>query len=359
MSLDQKSTTRIWDRQTDKSIMGHSASSHTKARSTTRRNIESSTLRIKKAWRGSAPPWSAPEAYLTLDNGGYAFRVRLHGDAAKVSIDGVINEDSDDPDEDDFELEFEDDLVTVEPQRVFVGCSPLNRMTSFSGGHGPDFLGNSVLLEFPGSSHRPNYMHVGSQVVSFRPEDRIEWFVSPVGNSGVPYPYCVDVHGRVYLLIESVVMTPVHDSKFSVEILRDPYDYYYDKHLMTPDRGVVRDSGDSQEVEEFEGITGYMIGDTEYTLTYHPNAAADYDSTLLRFDENGRKLMRSSTTRKSTRGTTTKTKTKKKPTLFLLQRGSQEKVPLTKESYVDIMRRFGESRGFSPIPDLEVLFERS
>ena len=44
------------------------------------------------------------------------------------------------------------------------------------------------------------------EVFGFRALTEIIDFVSPVGNSSVPYPYAVDAEGRYYLVIEEMVL---------------------------------------------------------------------------------------------------------------------------------------------------------
>ena len=76
--------------------------------------------------------------------------------------------------------------------RAFVGKDPTN----------PNFTGNSMLFDLGGNK----YLFVGEKVFTFRPSSPIKKYVSPVGNSNVPYPYAVDSEGRSYLMIDEVVL---------------------------------------------------------------------------------------------------------------------------------------------------------
>ena len=86
------------------------------------------------------------------------------------------------------------------PGRVFIGHSPKNKMTEFSGAYGPEFLGNSILV------HKKDldYVCIGSDIFEFTALDRILEYVSPVGNNGVPYPYAVDTKGRHYSMLHEL-----------------------------------------------------------------------------------------------------------------------------------------------------------
>jgi hypothetical protein len=54
-------------------------------------------------------------------------------------------------DDDEDDIRYRNMVVRRRPyKKVFVGKSPLNRMTKFSGGHGPAWDGNSVLFELDG-----------------------------------------------------------------------------------------------------------------------------------------------------------------------------------------------------------------
>ena len=98
--------------------------------------------------------------YEILDNGGHPYIVNIHVDKkhkinddsygvdfenVKVDIyDNGIFEDTGDFDQIHLPPEF---LVQLEPKRVFIGKSPKNKMTEFSGGYGPDENGNTILLD--------------------------------------------------------------------------------------------------------------------------------------------------------------------------------------------------------------------
>ena len=96
-------------------------------------------------------------------------------------------------------------------------------MTEFSGGHGPDFDGNSLLLDMGDNE----YIYFGSTHFTFKSRSAITEYVSPVGNNDVPYPYAVDEDDNVYLMLENVVVSGVPQEERD-----DVYRFYYDKNYM-------------------------------------------------------------------------------------------------------------------------------
>ena len=160
--------------------------------------------------------------YVTLDNGGTSFMVYVHlkrvdgklgatdvwvyknslasldgtGAGTKELLDIIysgIHEES--------PILFTDFVLRIpNPQNVFIGFSPKNKMTEFSGGFGPEFLGNSILV------HKTDldYVCIGSDIFEFTALDKIWEYVSPVGNSGVPYPFAVDTKGRHYNMLHEL-----------------------------------------------------------------------------------------------------------------------------------------------------------
>ncbi len=111
-------------------------------------------------------------------------------------------------------------------RKIFIGKSPLTEQTKFSGGYGPKFDGNTILVNVNpdkgGSGYE--YICINSNIFKFTTEYPIIKYVSPVGNSDVPYHYAIDSKGQYYLLLENVIVQNV-PSKF----MNEPYDYYYDE----------------------------------------------------------------------------------------------------------------------------------
>jgi len=116
------------------------------------------------------------------------------------------------------------------PKKIFIGKSPLNKMTEYSGGHGPDFDGNSILLELK-TYEGYLYLFIGLEVYDFKPLGKIVEYVSPVGNNDFPYPYAIDEFGNYYLMLEKKMLDKKHQKK----ILKndgDPYTYMYNDETV-------------------------------------------------------------------------------------------------------------------------------
>lgn len=106
---------------------------------------------------------------------------------------------------------------------VFIGYSPKIQMTNFSGGFGPEFDGNSILVKLTQSK----YILIGSSIKEFETQTEITDFFSPVGNNLVCYSWAEDDIGNCYLLAEDVFATK-RENMFDIENGENPYtDFYY------------------------------------------------------------------------------------------------------------------------------------
>lgn len=197
------------------------------------------------------------QEYLILDNYSYSYKVIIGSESVQVH-----------------KLEYGDhsNLLTdytlgqlvldTQVSKVFVGKSPLIPMTEFSGGHGPEFDGNTILLQ----KSEYEYIWIGDKIISFIPYFPIVDYISPVGNNQVPYPWAIDEKGWVYLFVCDVVLTNVPKSKLS-----NPYDYYWSD-------GLANICGKS-----FQSIQKFFIGSAEYNLTYVPFPEKEYDRLVQTF----------------------------------------------------------------------------
>lgn len=109
--------------------------------------------------------------------------------------------------------------------QIFVGKSIKNNMTKFSGGTGFKFDGNSILLNI----NNLTYIYIGKSIYKFNALNKIITYVSPIGNSDVPYPYAIDIDGNIYLINDNKIIINNIDlienminSQFD-----DPYSLYY------------------------------------------------------------------------------------------------------------------------------------
>jgi len=233
------------------------------------------------------------------DNGGTPFLVNYDIDSERVTIYS-----------NDKKLLFE-----YFPLAVFIGKSPVNDMTLFSGGHGPKFDGNSILIKID----HLTYVFIGESIFSFTSYSEIINYVSPVGNSDVPYPYAVDDHDRYYLMIEDVVIQDVPS-----EHSDRPYEYYYERHYFTKNDGE----------KTFKDIIEFYIKGEKYSGTYKSDPEKDYE----RFS---------------------KFKSVNKSDSILSVKKTDGKIyPLSKQEYIMLIEEFGNYIGASKLPNVKVIQER-
>jgi hypothetical protein len=154
-----------------------------------------------------------PESYLIHDNGGRPFKVEVLSPTEvqvfQLDIEGGH-------DEDDHYTSMIHHFTDL--RRVMIGESPLIPMTEFSGAHGPEFKGNTILLEKSDGS----YVLISDSIIHFTTLSKIVQFVSPVGNNNVPYPYALDKSDKFYIFTENAILEQVPESQ-----REDPVEYFY------------------------------------------------------------------------------------------------------------------------------------
>lgn len=141
-----------------------------------------------------------PKSYLIHDNGGRPFKVTVLTKNS-VIISKHVSKD-DDP-------QYEEWKTINGIQKIFIGKD-----------NEPNFTGNSILLKMSSNS----YIFIGQYIYSFKTDDEIKKFYSPVGNSDIPYPFAVGTK-NTYLLIESDYVE--NDVREEQQLSDDPYYQYY------------------------------------------------------------------------------------------------------------------------------------
>ena len=152
----------------------------------------------KPASKADMPVHPGSQKYFIHDNGGRPFLVYVAGNNVwiyKHSKETVV-EDEKDLDNPKYYTELVKEYTA---KQVFIGKSPKNEMTKYSGGHGPKFTGNSILLKIGDK----RYVSIGWTIYEFSTKDEIIEYHSPVGNSDVPYPVAIGTD-YVYFMIEDV-----------------------------------------------------------------------------------------------------------------------------------------------------------
>lgn len=251
-----------------------------------------------------------PKEYKIHDNGGRPFLVKVYPDS-RVE---VYENNECDSDDDDCKCHIaEEPFFDQTVEKVFVGYDPNDHMDQ-------SFLGNSILLDMGDLE----YVFIGQSVFSFQALSEITQYVSPVGNSDVPYPYAVDDQNRAYLTIEDVIVQLTDEEVANIPQF-DPYNRYYPEHKITAD---CRYNPPKEPLVIFQDIKEYYVGDQVYTMTYSPHPERDYDR-LMEWNEGN-------------------------PSILLMDGTKKE---LFKEDYVDLMLDFGDLLGFQPL-EREAIHER-
>lgn len=201
--------------------------------------------------------------YLIHDNGGRPFRVSI--DKNHVSVRKITKSYQGYEQKNIWEADFD---------RVWIGKSPKNSVTSFGGGYGPEFDGNSILVKLKTPEKKYDYVHIAAQIIGFHPQAPIVGFSSPVGNNDVPYPWAIDQKGNTYLLSEDVYI----QAEAKKDIKKDPYGWYYK----------------SSEIDKagFENISSWSINGESYMLTNTPvekTIVSAGDKMVLTYRDGSRK----------------------------------------------------------------------
>lgn len=223
--------------------------------------------------------------YKIHNNGGRPFLVSIHKNIAEIYkiIKYDVNNDG---------IYSSKPVIKIKFEKCFVGKSPMNEMTKFSGGYGKEFDGNTILLKISSTQQKNKYIYIGPSIYSFYTQDLIKKYVSPVGNNDVPYPYAVDNHNNIYLLEENVIIN-VGTIKN-----KDPYRIYYNNIK----------------------IRDFYIGTNKYDMKHTPFPSKNYDRMAENIGKN----------------------------MYIMDDDNKKHV-LTKKKYVDIMKKFGNKMNYKKI----------
>lgn len=139
--------------------------------------------------------------YFTLDNGGRPFCVYIIGKKVIVYKETKNSDWKLKSRDKDYEfmwkwfhyLDLPENIIytqkikTFTTKNIYIGKSPKNEMTKFSGGYGEKWDGNTILLELTGNK----YVYLGETIteITLQKGDKVEEYWSPVGNNAVPYAF--------------------------------------------------------------------------------------------------------------------------------------------------------------------------
>lgn len=255
--------------------------------------------------------------YFVHDNGGRPFKVTILNGVVNVYKMKYYNENA--------KKEFynRSPLFTFYPQLIFIGRSPSIDMTRFSGGFGPEFDGNSLLLY----TGKDQYIFIGNLIYSFTTKNKIIKYISPVGSNDVPYPYAVDDRGNIYLMIENAVIKMNEKIRKQMKDYDDPYSYYYDYGLITTDYGIIPPRQPLTTI--YDWIKTYYIDKESYTLIFSISPEENYE----RLTSKGEKM-------------------------YVIDK-NKKKTLLTKKLYVRLMKNYGLDQSFEKMENIIILQNRS
>jgi hypothetical protein len=211
-------------------------------------------------------------------------------------------------------------VLDICPQQIFVGKSQLNKMTEFSGGHGDQFDGNSILLKVNDTS----CIYIGKKIMLFHTINPVVSYHSPVGNNDVPYPYAVDSGNNYYLIIEDVIVKSGSELQNYLDNDETPYEYYYGASLITCDKGRIPNA--KPLFTNNFNIDKFYIGKESYTMIYTPTPAGNYDRLTSDLGSH-----------------------------IYIRDHNNKKHEVTKQQYIEIMEDFGNIIGASPMVNSLVL----
>lgn len=140
---------------------------------------------------------SCKKCYLTHNNGGRPYLVSIDRDRFTVHAipsrtHYILDKDVSRHDGRNHWMYIDPIIPRTKYIKIWIGRSPKNKMTKFSGGFGRLFNGNSILIQISDTK----YMFVGQEIFEFHTKYPIVSFLSPVGNNDVPYPFAIDQAGR-------------------------------------------------------------------------------------------------------------------------------------------------------------------
>lgn len=199
--------------------------------------------------------------YYIHDNGGRPFMIKIKENLVDVYVDRF------DANYDKSDYCF---FKQFNANKIFIGKSPYDTIRLFGGKYDKTFHGNTILLKLDNNE----YIFIGQEIFSFKSFFDIKKYVSPIGNSDVPYPYAIDNMENYYLLIENVVVKNVPKNC-------DPYHHYYHINLITPATGYVNPI--KPIIQNFDGIQSFGINGETYMLRYTPDSTTEYERLVKEF----------------------------------------------------------------------------
>jgi hypothetical protein len=158
------------------------------------------------------------KCYITNYNGMRPYKIIIESNN-KVKIYENINPD----DWSNNNIFHKNPLMTINPEKIFIGRSNLSKMTQLSGTFGDsEYDGNTLLFKMKNNI----YIYIDLRIFSFKALADINIFVSPVGGNNIPYPFAIDIDNNTYLLGKDLI---IKNYKYPIpcDEYDDPYIFYY------------------------------------------------------------------------------------------------------------------------------------
>lgn len=197
-------------------------------------------------------------------------------------------------------------VKSFKPTKVFIGESPMNSVTEYSGGYGSMFDGNSILLKIDNNE----YVFICEYIASFKTDNEIVKFISPIGNNDVPYPYAFDDKQNYYFMLQEdsgILHIP------DISDQEDPYQYYYK---------IIKD------VSTSENIKGIYMDDEFYYMTTHPYPSYHYDDLISRLGS---------------------------PMYIQYKGRGQRKKIITREKFIELLKNYNKKVGLLSFNDVKII----
>lgn len=157
-------------------------------------------------------------------------------------------------------------VTSFQPKKIFIGKSLKCKMTEELNTYNKNYDGNSILLHID----KLTYVLIQQNIISFKAQNEIIKFASPMGNNNVPYMYAIDKKDMYYLLSENMILTNVPNGS-----KKDPYTYYYSISCITT-------YGNNAQTEPLlhNTISKFFINNEQYSMAISHDPSKNYDRLI-------------------------------------------------------------------------------
>lgn len=210
------------------------------------------------------------ESYLIHDNGDRPFKVVITSTCVSVYEDDLTTDYE--PDDSDSEEDYHKLVYTIPNYtRVFVGEDPACQ----------EYKGNTILVYVGNTNGLNKYVFIEGIIYSFETSDTISEFVSPVGNSDVPYAYAVGSQNTYLLTLKTYIPNQYLTNN------QDPYSMECDQYEQSMDTNIVYSITKVKRNKTFTAVHPYAFRDKKYVGELPQQAAAKIFTLYIKSISNG------------------------------------------------------------------------